>query len=242
MSAVLSTRAISKSFGQTHALQQVSMAIEAGKVHTVLGENGSGKSTLVKVLSGIIQADSGHIYCGDTQIHPTHPAHMVARGVCVVLQEVLIAANISGYDNVLIGQNPMFAHKKSRQHYQQLADEWVQKLSAKPIDLDKPAGALSLNEQQLLVITRGFMTRPKVLILDEITAALDLADREKVFGEIRIFCQNGGAVVFVSHRMPEIIALSDVVYILHNGIHTATVQGDDIHPKHLLQLLTQGES
>ncbi len=241
MTTLLSTQVISKSFGQTKALQRVSVTIEAGKVHTVLGENGSGKSTLVKVLSGILQADSGDIYCGDRVIKPLHPTDMIAHGVSVVLQEVMIAPNMSGYDNVCIGQNPIFSHKRSRAHYKQLVSEWVQKLSDKPIDLQKPAGELSLNEQQILVVARGFMNTPQILILDEITAALDLSDREKVFAEIRTFCQNGGAVIFVSHRMPEIMALSHTVFVMCNGVHTATVQGKDIHPKNLLNLLTQGD-
>lgn len=239
MTEYLRTRGLTKSFGQTRALCNVSVTIEPGKVHTILGENGSGKSTLVKVLAGIIAADSGTISVAGKTIAPTCPADMVEHGVSVVLQEVLVAGNRSGFENVLIGQDSLWSFCGTSAQRRAAVELWIDRLSTRSIDLHCPAGDLPLNEQQVLVIARGFIASPRVLILDEITAALDLADRDKVFDAIRAFCNDGGAVVFVSHRMPEIMELSDVVFIMHNGANTARLSGDDINPKTLLAHLTQ---
>ena len=239
MSAILSTQGLTKSFGQTRALIDVSISVEPGNIYTILGENGSGKSTLVKTLSGIIPADSGTITVAGKAVQPTGPADMISRGISVVLQEVLIAANRNGVENVLIGQDGLFAFRHGRRERRELVENWISRLSTRRIDLDCPAGELPLNEQQVLVIARGFAVGPRILILDEITAALDLSDRDKVFDAIRAFCAEGGAVIFVSHRMPEIIELSDTVFIMHNGANTAQVSGADINPKTLLSKLTQ---
>ena len=242
MPPLLSTRGLAKSFGQTQALRDVSITIEPGKVYTVLGENGSGKSTLVKILSGIIPADTGDIFIGERIVTPSAPADMIAHGISVVLQEVLIAPNRSGLENVLIGRDsPWRLHQSPRKRREEGA-AWIEKLSIRSIDLDRPAGDLALKEQQVLVIARGFIARPKILILDEITAALDLADRDKVFAAISNFCADGGAVIFVSHRMPEIMELSDVVFIMHNGTNIAEISGDNINPETLLACLTQEEA
>jgi ribose transport system ATP-binding protein len=238
MSHLLTTHRLSKSFGQTRALHDVSISIEPGRVYTVLGENGSGKSTLVKVLSGIIPADSGEISVGGKTIKPSGPADMIAEGISVVLQEVLIAGNRSGRENVLIGQDGLWSYRQKRRERRALVDGWIKTLSTRTIDLDCPASELPLNEQQILVVARGFAAHPRILILDEITAALDLADRDKVFAAIRAFCKDGGSVIFVSHRMPEIMELSDVVFIMHNGANTAQLTGADINPDTLLAHLT----
>ncbi len=239
MQPFLTTQKLCKSFGQTRAVHEVSISVEPGKVYTVLGENGSGKSTLVKMLAGIVPADSGGISVNGNLQPATSPAAFCALGINVVLQEVLIAANRTALENVLIGRDGLWAFKQKPQQRRDEVKAWVDRLSTRQIALDQLAGDLPLNEQQVLVVARGFAARPKVLILDEVTAALDLADREKVFDAIRAFCAEGGAVIFVSHRMPEIMELSDVVLIMHNGENTAQLTGADINPKTLLAHLTQ---
>ncbi|WP_420410094.1 ATP-binding cassette domain-containing protein [Hoeflea sp.] len=239
MAAFLTTHALSKTFGETRALSEVSIELETGYVYTILGENGSGKSTLVKSLSGIIPADKGEIRIEGSPVRPSGPKDMIERGISVVLQEVLIAPNRSGLENVLIGCDTLLSYGYTGAERREKVSSLIDRLSTRKIDLDCPAGELPLNEQQVLVIARGFLARPRLLILDEITAALDLSDRNKVFAEIRSFCAKGGSVVFVSHRMPEIMELSDVVYVMHNGSQTARLAGDDINPKTLLAHLTQ---
>ncbi|WP_419913848.1 ATP-binding cassette domain-containing protein [Hoeflea sp.] len=239
MTSLLTARGLTKSFGETRALRNVSIDVEPGKVYTVLGENGSGKSTLVKTLSGILLADSGQIEIDGKTIRRRSPADMIARGISVVLQEVLIAGNRSGIDNVLVGRDGFWSYRNTPAQKRSVVEGWVGKLSTRPIDIACPASELPLNQQQVLVVARGFAAQPRILILDEVTAALDLADRDRVFGMIRAFCGEGGAVIFVSHRMPEIVELSDVVFVMHNGAKTAQLSGTDINPQTLLAHLTQ---
>ena len=235
----LRTQGLTKSYRETRALCNVSIEIHAGKIYTILGENGSGKSTLVKILSGIIPADFGDIYINGEHVRPSGPADMIARGVSVVLQEVMIAPNRTGLENVLIGRDSPWSFHYDSAAKRELVGQLVNRLSTQQIDIDRPAGELPLNHQQILVIARGVLANPKLLILDEITAVLDLADRNKVFDTIRDYCSGGGAVVFVSHRMQEIIELSDVVYVMHNGKNTAQLSGAEINPEMLLECLTQ---
>lgn len=241
-SSLLVTHNLSKSFGETHALRDVSIELSPGKVYTILGENGSGKSTLVKTLSGIITPDSGVLHISGETIKTFTPATMLRLGVVIVLQEVLIVPNRSVLDNVLLGHDTITRYSASRADKTSEVSALLDRLTKRSIDLEAMAGNLPLHEQQIIVVARGFARKPKLLILDEATAALDLADRDTLFSEIRNFSASGGTVVFVSHRMPEIMELSDEVYVMHNGLNTAKLSGGDINPKTLLAHLTQGEA
>lgn len=236
---LLTTHELSKSFGETRALQEVSIDISPGRVHTILGENGSGKSTLAKVLAGIIPPDSGEVRLDGAPVSTWTPAGMLTLGIAIVLQEILIVPNRTVMDNVLLGHDRLFRHNRSQAERRDFAERQLSELTERRFDLDALAGDLELHEQQIVVIARGFARRPRLLILDEATAALDLADRDRLFAAIRTFSAEGGAVAFVSHRMPEILALSDVVYVMHNGRNTANLSGDDINSETLLAHLTQ---
>lgn len=235
----LTTSSLTKHFGETRALQDVSIEVFPGLVHTVLGENGSGKSTLVKVLSGIIKQDSGTIVVSGKPVNASQPAAMINMGIAIVLQEVLIVPNRSVTENILLGHDQIFTHHRSFDEKREVARETLSCLTSRKIDPDVLAGNLALHEQQLVVIARGFARNPRLLILDEVTAALDLADRDMLFRHLQNYSQQGGAAIFVSHRMPEIMELSNTVFIMHNGHNTAQLTGKDINPKTLLAHLTQ---
>ena len=237
---LLGCRGVSKRFGETQALCDVSVDIRSGGIHTILGENGSGKSTLAKALAGVLPADSGEIRAGGQSIAGIpDPRRMLASGVAIVLQEVLVVPNRSVLDNIVLGQDGLFRRSGSASEKAALARQVLAQLTDRSIALDRPAGELPLHEQQIVVIARGLARRPDVLILDEATAALDLADRAKLFDTLRALCDSGSAVVFVSHRMPEIVELSDHVHVMQNGAMIAELEGADINPKTLLAHLTQ---
>ena len=237
---LLGCQNVSKRFGETQALKDVSVDIQSGRVHTVLGENGSGKSTLAKVLCGVLPADHGEIRAGGQLIKGApDPRIMLAHGVAIVLQEVLVVPNRTVLDNILLGQDGLFRHNMTVSEKTALAQDILSKLTDRSIALDHSAGDLPLHEQQIVVIARGLARRPDVLILDEATAALDLADRGKLFETLKAFCSEGGAVVFVSHRMPEIVELSDKVHVMQNGSVIAELEGEDINPATLLTHLTR---
>jgi len=233
----LEVRDLYKSYGETRALQGVSVTFAPGTVHTILGENGSGKSTMVKILSGIIGPDKGELRVNGTPVNNYSPNTMRRFGIAPVLQEVLVAPNRSVLENIFLGYDGLF---KRRISYRDRADRAVRALghiSKLPFDLDQAVGTLPLSSQQLVVIARALVRDPQILILDESTAALDVNERDTFFEAIRSFVADGKLVIFISHRIDEVLELSDFVTVLRNGKTVDTVPRADLHVDRLLHLL-----
>lgn len=217
VSAMLEVAALSKRYGETIALANASIVFRAGTIHTILGENGSGKSTLVKLLSGIVRPDSGEIRLAGRPVSGGGPAAFQAAGFATVFQEVLIAPDRSVADNILLGLDGLWIRRVPRGQRRTRAAAALAALSRTPVPLERPAGELPLAVQQLVVLARAVARDPAILILDEATAALDFSDREAVFQMMRQRAAAGGLVLFITHRMDEVMALSDWISILRGG-------------------------
>ena len=228
---------LSKRYGETVALDGASITFRAGTVHTILGENGSGKSTLVKLLSGIVLPDAGAIRFEGRPVTARTPAAFQAAGFATAFQEVLIAPDRSVTDNILLGLDGLFRRRIPRNERRARAADVLSRFATTPIDLNAPAGSLPLAAQQLVVLARAVAREPSVLILDEITAALDFADRESVFGFMRNRAAAGCLILFITHRMDEVMALSDDISILRSGRVVATQTRDTSTAADLLQLM-----
>jgi ABC-type sugar transport system ATPase subunit len=218
---MLTVDGLSKHYGGTRALDRVSLAFDARTIHTILGENGSGKSTLVKLLSGVVQPDTGQIQVGGQAFVAKDPAATQAAGIATVFQEVLVAPDRSVIDNVLLGVDGL----------------WLRRFATTEIPLDSPAGDLPLAAQQLVVLARAIVRRPRILILDEITAALDFGDREAVFRLMRRLAEEGALLLFISHRMEEVMRLSNRISVLRGGRLMRTLAPDETTPEALLALM-----
>lgn len=234
---MLSIRSLSKRYGETIALADASIAFRPGTVHTVLGENGSGKSTLVKLLSGVVSPDGGTMELQGRALTLRSPAEAQSAHIATVFQEVLIAPDRSVADNVLLGTDRLFTRNTPRGIREARAAAVLQPLSSVPIDPRATAGLLPLATQQLVVLARALYRRPRVLILDEVTAALDFADREAVFATMRRLAGEGTLILFITHRMDEVMALSDDVSVLRAGRSVATLPIADCEPAALLKLM-----
>jgi ribose transport system ATP-binding protein len=228
---------IAKRYGETVALADATITFRPGTVHAVLGENGSGKSTLVKVLSGIVRPDAGTMTLGGARLDFPHPRAFQDAGIATVFQEVLIAPDRSVTDNVLMGVDGLFRRNLPRRKRREAAEAVLAPLSQVPIPGEATAGRLPLATQQLIVLARALYREPRVLILDEVTAALDFGDRDAVFRAMRRLAGEGVLVIFITHRMDEVMALSDDVSVLRAGRSVATSPIEECEPGALLSLM-----
>ena len=236
--AALEVSGLSKRYGETRALEQLHLTCARGTIHTVFGENGSGKSTLVKTLSGIIAPDQGMIRVGGEPVTRFSPLAMRQIGIVPVLQEVLVAPNRSVLDNIFMGYDGLFRRRLSRQERIALATSTLARITGLRFDLDRLVEDEPLPSQQLIVIARALVHNPSILILDEATAALDFADRDVLFEAMKAIANAGKLVIFISHRMDEVLALSDEVTVLRSGHAVATVPQRDLSIAGLLKLVS----
>lgn len=235
---LLDIRNLKKSYGETKALVGLDLQGKAGTVHTVFGENGSGKSTMVKILSGILEPDSGEIRLAGTPITRFEPRAVHLLGIVPVLQEILIAPNRSVLENIFLGYDGLFRWRLARERRPEVARAALARISRTRINLDSLAGALPLAQQQLVVIARALIRDPRILILDESTSALDIEDRNILFNAVRELVADGRLAIFISHRVDEVLELSDTVTVLHSGRTTATVPKQDLTASRLLELVS----
>ncbi|MCQ0986060.1 sugar ABC transporter ATP-binding protein [Jiella marina] len=223
--AAVEFRGVSKSFGANKAVDDVSFRVEPGSVHALLGENGAGKSTTMKILSGLLEPDSGHVEIGGTRKRLKSPKDAHRLGIRTAFQELTLIPDLSVLDNMLIPRAPKSIAATLRRGAvrQQVADHFA-KLGIR-VDLDAKAQTLDLATRQKIEIGRTLYRKPKILLLDEPTSALTGGDVDWL-GEIIAGAKaEGVTVLFISHRMPEVRAFCDRMTILRNGQHVKT---DDV--------------
>jgi len=236
---ILSVRNVWKSFGDTKALQGCSFAAHRGEIHAIVGENGSGKSTLAKIMSGVFAGDSGAVEVqGNT---PRNPAHAKALGVSTVFQEVLLAEGMTVLDNVFIGVGGPRAKRVSKAQKIRRTTELFNDLLGKPIDPYRLVDDLPLSDRQWITIARALLHQPRVLILDESTAALDHSGTERLYEAAVRLKDEGMCVLIVTHRIEELTTFADRATVLRGGIDVGTLQRTEITEARLLELMT-GES
>jgi ribose transport system ATP-binding protein len=229
--------AVRRTFGETVALDGVSLTCRAGTVHTILGENGSGKSTLVKLLSGILAPDDGEVRIGGQVLRPRTPRRARELGVATVFQEVLVATGRSVTENVLLGQDRWTRWAVRGDERRDRALSVLREVSSHPFDPAAPVAELGLVQRHQVAIARALMTEPRVLVLDESTAALDVGERDRLFEALRRRVAQGVSVIFISHRLDEVLELSDEVTVLRSGRHIATLGRAELKADRLLALL-----
>lgn len=228
---------LSKSYGPTQALASVTVGFEGGTVHTVLGENGSGKSTLIKALSGVVVPDAGSITVDEERVRRASPRAAQSHGIQTVFQEILTAPNRSLVENVYLGYHPYLRARVTRQEQERRTRELFSELGAADADIKAEAGDVPLLLQQITVIARALLREPRVLILDEATAALGLVERDALFEVVLRLRADGVLIIFVSHRMDEVMQISDRVTVLRSGRVVDHVDREDLAPAHLLRLM-----
>jgi ABC-type sugar transport system ATPase subunit len=214
---LLDARSISKQFAAFQALDDVSLSVRAGEVHGLLGANGAGKSTLIGVLSGAVPPDGGSLTVADVPVALGSLTASRGAGLMVVHQELMLFPDRSVEENIYASVLPKapFAWISARRRRRQV-DAVLQRLSAR-VDLRSKVGDLPLSHQQLVEIGRALCAGGRVLILDEPTSSLSQPEAAGLFEAIRAIVANDAAVIFVSHRLDEVFALTDRITVLRDG-------------------------
>ena len=237
---VLSMRDVKKHFGPVVALKSMQMDIRPGRVHTILGENGAGKSTLMKILVGVYQPTGGKMELAGQPYSPQSPTEASQQGLAIVFQELSLCNNLSVAENIMATHEPSRYGFINDRKLRQMAAALVQDLGL-PVNVDAKVGDLSIAQRQLVEIAKGLSHPAKVLILDEPTSSLSDSEAEILFGIVERLKARGTAIIYISHRMEEIMRLSDDITVIRDGEYVATRERDDTTIEELIALMVGRE-
>jgi ribose transport system ATP-binding protein len=234
---VLEMQGISKRFGATQALSDVRLTVRSHEIHCIVGENGAGKSTLMKVLSGVYQPDAGSMVMEGKPVTISGPSAARALGINLIYQELSVATHMTVAQNVFLGSEPRgrFGTVDTARMNRDTA-EVLRNLGA-PFRATTLARRLSIAEQQQVEIARALVHRGRILIMDEPTAALSDRETASLFRIIQQLRDEGMAVIYISHRMAEIMRLSDRVTVLRDGGYVGELEKGSIDPARMVQMM-----
>lgn len=225
---------LSKRYPGVLALDDVSFTVERGTCHALMGENGAGKSTLGKILAGVQRADHGEIHLQGEVIRPTNPHVARQLGIAMVHQELAFCPNLTVAENLCLGSLPSRVGWLRRGELRQRARQLLAAIGSN-IDVDRPVGELSTGQEQLLQIAAAVGTGARVIVFDEPTSSLSVAEAEHLFTLLADLKQRGITVLYVSHRMDEIFRLCDAVTVLRDGRHVATERISETNENRLVE-------
>ena len=228
---------VHKYFGVTRALNGVDFSANFGEIHAIVGGNGCGKSTLAKVMSGVLPIDKGKVsVLGHT---PTSPVMARNMGIATVFQEVMVAEEASVVDNLFVGSDDFWWKNLTQREKVLKAQEIMEDLVGEYVDPYTQAFNLSLPIKAWITIARAFLREnTKVLILDESSAALDFDSTERLFKKMRELRDNGVAVFIVTHRIAELVRISDKATVMRDGKDVGVLEKKDLNEKNLIGLMT----
>ncbi|NKQ51370.1 sugar ABC transporter ATP-binding protein [Amycolatopsis sp. K13G38] len=220
---LLEVEGVDKSFPGVRALHDMRLDLSSGEVLALVGENGAGKSTLMKLLSGIHKADAGHFRLGGKPYEPTNPRHALELGISIIHQEFNLVPHLTVAQNIFIGREPrrgkvLLDERKLNAE----ATTLLEKLGL-PLDPRAVVGELTVANQQMVEIAKALSYEPRVLIMDEPTAALNDAEVDTLHELIRRFVRPGTGVIYISHRMEEIKRIADRVTVIRDGEYIDTL-------------------
>ena len=241
---VLEARGLTRRFTGVVALDGVDLRLRAGEVHALMGQNGAGKSTLIKVLTGVYPADAGELCLHGRAVRPGSPAAAQRLGISTVYQEVNLCPNLSVAENIFAGRYPRkgaaalwridWAHMRAD------ARALLKRLNL-DIDVTRLLSSYPVAVQQMVAIARALSVEAKVLILDEPTSSLDEQEVERLFGVLRQLRADGMAILFVTHFIDQMYAVSDRITVLRNGCLVGEYLKADLPPAELIKAMVGRE-
>ncbi len=231
---------ITKRFPGVIANDNVNLAVERGEIHAVCGENGAGKSTLMKILYGMQPPDEGTIKVNDSEVKLSSPGDAIELGIGMVHQHFMLADNLTVMENVILGSEPMkrgiIDLDAARQHLVEVSEAYG--LTVHPDDLVE---TLEVGERQRVEIIKVLYRGAEVLILDEPTAVLVPQEVEALFDNMRDLKAAGASIIFIDHKLDEVLEIADTITVIRQGRTVATVKPDDVTAHDLAELMVGSE-
>jgi ABC-type sugar transport system ATPase subunit len=233
-SPVLTLRGVSKAFGVVQALHDVSVDCRAGEIHALVGENGSGKSTLLGIASGYLAPDEGTVVIGETDRRRVSPAESRRLGLGIAYQTYSHVLHLSVAENLFLA-----APSALRPPYGRMERWAAERLSEFDLGISPaaPTGTLALAERQLLEVVKALLPQPKVLLLDEPTTALGPEDVDRLHALVHERSRAGVGIVYVSHRLPEVLGIADRISVLRDGVCQGTFEAASMSEESLVTLM-----
>ncbi len=241
---VLATERVSKAFGPVQALDGVDFEINAGEVIGLVGDNGAGKSTFVKILSGIYSPDEGSLYSGGRKVSISTPQDATALGIATVYQDLALCDNLDVVANIFLGQEETGAGLSSvlRQldevDMEHRAGELLKTLAVTIPSLRGEVGTLSGGQRQQVAVARSLLGEPKVVLLDEPTAALGVPQTEQVLALIKRLRERGLGVVVISHNLANVFEVADRIFVLRLGRRAGDFPADSTTREQIVAAMT----
>lgn len=232
---------ITKHFGGVKALEDVHLTVKRGEIHALIGENGAGKSTLMKILAGAYPKDEGTIIIDGQEVTAATPRTMIDMGVSVIYQEFMLAPDLTVAENIFIDQMQSSGLFINWKNLKKRAKEQLERIGFGHIDPGMKVGELSVAYQQIVEICKCLAKDSKVLVFDEPTAVLTHSETEKLLDLIRKLKADGVTILYISHRLEELFAISDRITVLKDGKYVDTVDTQSITKEHLVTLMVGRE-
>jgi simple sugar transport system ATP-binding protein len=238
--AAIEMRGINKRFPLVIANEQVDFSVRWGEVHALVGENGAGKSTLMKILYGLYSADSGEISVDGKPAHIREPRDAILAGIGMIHQHFMLVETLTVAENVVLGSEPMrgvtIDFNRARAEVDRLASQYGLDVRANTL-----VGELSVGQQQRVEILKTLYRGAKIMIMDEPTAVLTPQESHELFKVLRGFAAAGNAIVFISHKLQEVMEVSDRVTVMRDGRRVGTVETAETSPAELARMMVGRE-
>jgi D-xylose transport system ATP-binding protein len=238
---LLELRAVNKSFGPVDVLKNVDFRAEAGHVTALVGDNGAGKSTLVKCISGTYSIDSGDYRFEDQPVTVHTPRDAAALGIEVVYQDLALCDNLDIVQNMFLGRERHHGLVLDEVSMERSAQETLSSLSVRTVSsVRQRVASLSGGQRQTVAIAKAVLWNSKLVVLDEPTAALGVAQTAQVLDLVRRLADRGLAVVLISHNMTDVLQVADRIAVLYLGRLAGLIRRSDINQQQLVELITTG--
>lgn len=239
----LEVNEVSKDFGITKALKDVSFTINKGEIHALIGENGSGKSTLTNSLAGIYQKDSGTFILDGKEVNPQNQVEANDEGISIIVQELGTLDGLTVAENIFLGHESRFVKMgiKNTAAMNREANELLKKYGFDRIKASDMIDDYNFEDRKLVEIVKATYFNPKIVVIDETTTALSREGREELYKHMERIRREGNTIIFISHDLPEVLKLSDTITVLRDGVYIDTVNSADMDEEQLKKLMVGRE-